>query len=62
MPKHLQQAQAAIERLDEVGGALVLVGPLQLGHGVLGWVAALNGSKIALAVQTRHGIIRTFVQ
>ena len=53
--EHLQQAKPAIQRLDEVGGALVLVGPLQLGHD-------LNGSKIGLAVGTRHGIIRTFVQ
>jgi hypothetical protein len=58
MFKDEQGRYGLIERLDEIGGALVLVGPFQLGHEA----RLLNGSKIALAVRNRHGIIRTFVQ
>jgi len=54
--EHLQQAQAAVETLDEIGGTLLAVPALQLWHRIS------NRSKIELARLSRHVIIRPLVQ
>ena len=55
----LQQAQAAVEAFDKIGGALLAALTLQLWH----WLICPCGvQKMGLARNSRHGIIRPFVQ
>ncbi len=56
----LQQPQAAVETLDEVGGTLLAVTALQLWH--VAFRKASRRSKIVLAVPRMHVIIRPIVQ
>ena len=58
VPNTSEQADAAVEALDEIGGALVALAAFQLWH----WPFRLEAFKIVLAVLPRHVIIRPLVQ